>query len=307
MQSARPPDLVVATIIMHCSTATTVIYRQIDYIQNYDVGFRPDNIVAISTPEDSMQFSRVRAFKDELTTHQHLVERASIVNDALVKALGWTDPLSQTVKWGGDRRVIGVVGDIHYKSLYNPVQPQIFVPHNYRIVNVLVALKPEAYRSMNELKAVWVKYFPNEPFVYRYLDHTLQEQYKQEATVVMIASYFSVLTILISLLGILGLSLLDAYQRKKEIGVRKVVGAGFRDIVRLFFVQYLGVLIIASIVTSPIAWYLIDQWHTKFNHHAPLDITIFIFVGIAFSLITLLTVAIGIRRVTAISNVDLLR
>ncbi len=355
--------------------ATAVIYTQVNYIRNYDVGFRPENVMAISTPEDSLQFPLVRAFKEELLTHQHLVERASIVgdggmpgdvhdekrgsitltnghgkdevrminithvdpeyfsvmgiemkngrtyesgsesdqqrsiivNDALAKALGWTDPLSQTVKWGGDRRVIGVVGDIHYKSLYNPVQPQIFVPHNYRIVNVLVRLRPEAYNRMNELKSVWVKYFPNEPFVYRYLDHTLQEQYKQEDTIVMIASYFSVLTIVISLLGIFGLSLLDAYQRKKEIGVRKVVGAGLYDIVRLFFVQYLGVLIMALVVMSPIVWYLMDRWLTKFIHHTPLDITVFIAVGTTFSLITLFTVAIGIRRVTGISSVDLLR
>ena len=354
---------------------TTVIYMQIDYIRNYDVGFRPNNIVAISTPEDSLQFSLVRAFKEELLTHHNLVKHASIVgdgampgdvhdekrgsitltnqqgkdevrminithvdpeyfsvmkielksgrsydteresdlqnsiivNDALVKALGWTDPLSQTVKWGGDRRVIGVVGDIHFKSLYNPVVPQIFVPHNYRIVNVLVSLTPKGYHSMNELKSVWGKYFPNEPFVYRYLDHTLQDQYKQENTVVLIATYFSGLTIIISLLGIFGLSLLDAYQRKKEIGIRKIVGAGFYDIARLFFVQYMPVLIIALLIVSPMAWYLMDQWLTKFIDHIPLDITVFITVGIAFSLVTLLAVTIGIKRVSGINSVDLVR
>ena len=202
--------------------------------------------------------------------------------------------------------MIGVVGDIHYKSLYNPVQPQIFVPHNYRIVNVLIALKPGAYQRINELKAVWLKYFPDEPFVNRYLDHTLQEQYNQEDTVVMIASYFSVLTIIISLLGICGLSLLEAYQRRKEIGIRKIVGAGFYDIARLFFVEYVFILIIALIIITPVAWYLMDKWLTRFINHAPLNLTMFIAVGIVFTLVTLVTVSISIRRVAGLNNKELI-
>lgn len=355
--------------------ATSVIYAQIKYIRNYDLGFRQDNIIAITTPEDSVQFPLIRAFKEDLLMHHHIVERASIVgdgampgdahdeqrgsitltngqgkqevrminytnidadyfsvlgiklksgrsyergsindrensivvNDALVKALGWADPLSQTIKLGDrERRVIGVVGNVHYKSLHSPIQPQLFVPHNERIVNVFVALKPEAYKRVNQLKLLWQKYFPDEPFVYRYLDYTLQEQYSQEETVVKIATYFSILTIVISVLGTFGLSLLSAYQRRKEIGIRKIVGASFYDIGRLFFREYLIVLVFALVIVTPVAWFMMEQWLTRFINHTSLDITIFVAIGIAFGLLTLATIVVSIRRVAGVKSKDLI-
>lgn len=356
--------------------ATVVIFAQMDFIRNYDLGFRQNNVVAITTPEDSANYQAVTAFKEDLLQHGSLVEGVSIVgdgalpgdpddekrgsleltngegkpevrminytlidtdyfsvlkiaikkgrsyekgsptdlknsvlvNEALVQALGWEDPLAQTIKFSDhDCRVIGVVDNIHYKSLYNPVQPQMYVPHDNRIVHVLVALKRDAPDQTAQLQMLWQKHFPAEPFVYRYLDDTLQQQYKQEQTVAKISSYFSVLTIVISVLGLVGLSLLSAYQRRKEIGIRKIVGAGFNDIAKLFFREYLPLLTLALIIISPLTWYIMDQWLMMFVSHTPLRITTFVVVGVAFSILTLAAIVASIRKVTAVKSTELIK
>jgi putative ABC transport system permease protein len=221
--------------------------------------------------------------------------------------MGWKAPLAQTIKWRDrERRVIGVVGNIHYKSLYNPVQPQVFVPQERRIVNLVIALQPGSHDKLVELQKLWQKYFLNEPFVYRYLDDTIHKQYQQEQTVARISTYFSLLTILISVLGVVGLSLLSAYQRRKEIGIRKIVGAGFDDIAKLFFTEYLLLLTLALVVISPVTWFMMDRWLTMFTNHVSLDITIFIAVGAAFGILTLTTIVISIRKVARVKSTELI-
>lgn len=144
-------------------------------------------------------------------------ENSIIVNEALVYALGLKDPLSQTIKWGGrERSVIGVVGDIHSKSLYNPVEPKFFVPHQKRILNVFVRVNDTGAENIAENKRAWRLHFPDESFRYSFLDDRLRKQYTQEKAVTNILTYLPVLTVLISTFGMFGLSLPSAYQRKRE-------------------------------------------------------------------------------------------
>jgi putative ABC transport system permease protein len=356
--------------------ATAVIYAQMSFLRHYNLGFRQDNVVAITTPEDSAHYQAVAALKEELLRRSDLAEGVSIVgdgalpgdpddekrgslavtngegkpevrmvnyshidldyfsvlniqikkgrayekgsptdqqnsvlvNEAFVQALGWEDPLAQTIKFGDlDRRVIGVVGNIHYKSLYNPVQPQVYVPQDHRIVHVLVALKPDASNEIGQIQALWEKHFPGEPFLYQYLDDTLHKQYKQEQIVAKISTYFSILTIVISILGLAGLSLLSAYQRRKEIGIRRIVGAGFQDIAKLFFREYILLLVLALIIISPVTWYIMDQWLMMFVSHTPLEVTTFIIVGLAFGFLTLGAIVASIRKVTGVKSTELIK
>ena len=355
---------------------TFVIYSQMTFVRNYDLGFRKENVLAIRTPEDSSYYQLISAFRNDLVARTTLVrdvtiagdgglpgdpddeqrgtlaltngsgieevrmvnytyidpdyfsvlgvqiksgrayengslndeQNAIMVNEALVEAMQWQDPLAQKIKWGdGERQVIGVVGNIYYKSLYNPVQAQVFVPQQHRIVNVLIALKTSGQDSVDELRKLWQKHFPDQPFVYRYLDDTLNEQYKQERTAATISTYFSVLTIAISILGIFGLSLLTAYQRKREIGIRKIVGANFIDIVKLFFTEYLLLLALALIIISPIAWYIMERWLTMFVDHTQLEVAMFISVGAAFGALALVAIILSIRKVAGLKTTELIR
>lgn len=353
---------------------TIVIYSQMKFIKNYNLGFLKDNVIAIRTPEDSLRYQAIVSFRNELSLNNRIVkslslvgdggmpgdpedehrgsqtlrngegkeevrminntfmdefyidalgieiklgrnyngsendkENSIIVNEALVKAMGWKDPLSQTILWGKERTVIGVVGDIHYKSLYNPVQPQYFVPHKYRIVNVFVRLNASGSEAINEIQQVWSKHFADEPFRYRFLDDTLNKQYKQEQTAMSILTYFSGLTIIISIFGMFGLSLLSAVQRKKEIGIRKVIGADFKDIALLFSKEYFLFILIAIVLVSPVVWYLMNEWLNSFITHAPLQVSIFIVVGLAFSVVALASVLISIGKIARVKSVDLIK
>lgn len=354
---------------------TAIVYSQMTYIKNYNLGFQKDNVLAIRTPEDSVHYRKIISFKNELSQTNHFIksiavagdggapgdpedeQRGShalkngegtegvyminttyidhnymdvlgihmklgrnyndspndqknsiIVNEALVNALGWKDPLSQTIKWGGrERSVIGVVGDIHYKSLYNPVEAQFFVPHQKRIVNVFIRLDDMARENIDEIKRAWKLHFPDELFRYSFLDDTLEKQYTQEKAVTNILTYFSVLTIIISIFAMVGLSLLSAYQRRREIGIRKVIGAEFKDIALLFSKEYMFFILIAMTITSPIVWYLMNEWLTSFVTHAPLNVYIFVCVGVSFVALALLSILLSIGKIAGRKSVDLIK
>ena len=180
-----------------------------------------------------------RGFEDG---NENDLKNSIIVNEALVHSVGWKEPIGQTVN---GRRVIGVVGNIYYKSLYNPVEPQLFMPHEKRIVNVIASLTQAGSENVPVIQGLFQKHFPGEPFVYRFLDDTLNQQYSQDRTVGQVSAWFTMLTITISVLGIFGLSLLSAYQRRKEIGIRKIVGATFADLAKLFTAEYLLLVALA--------------------------------------------------------------
>jgi putative ABC transport system permease protein len=235
-------------------------------------------------------------------------ENAIIVNEALAQAMRWKDPLSQTIRWREkDRKVIGVVGNIHYKSLYNPVQPQFFVPHQNQIINVIARLNSSDQKAISEIQQLWSKHFPGELFRYRFVDETIGKQYAQDQTVIKILTYFSIFTIAISLFGTFGLSLLSAYQRRKEIGIRKVIGANFKDITLLFCKEYLVFIILAFAVISPISWYLMGDWLAGFVNHTPIRIEIFITVAISFSVLALVSIILSIGKIVGRKSVELIK
>ncbi|HEY0741933.1 MAG TPA: ABC transporter permease [Chryseosolibacter sp.] len=354
---------------------TIIIYSQMTFIKNYNLGFQKEKVVAVRTPEDSVHYQKIISFRNEVSQMHDLIESIAIagdggtpgdpedeqrgshalkngdgkeavyminttyidhtymdvlgiqmklgrnyndspndkensiiINQALVNILGWKDPLSQTIRWGSrERNVIGVVGDIHYKSLYNPVEPQFFVPHQKRIVNVFIRLHGAGSENIEKIQRTWSAYFPDEPFRYSFLDDTLEKQYRQEKTATNILTYFSILTILISIFGMFGLSLLSAYQRKREIGIRKVIGAEFRDIAMLFSKEYAVFLIIAMALISPIVWYMMDEWLHSFVTHAPINIYIFIFVGISFAIVALFSILLSIGKITGQKSIELIK
>jgi putative ABC transport system permease protein len=160
---------------------------------------------------------------------------------------------------------------------------------------------------MKEIQRAWNEYFPQEPFRYSFLDDTLEKQYTQEKAVTNILTYFSVLTILISTFGLFGLSLLSAYQRKREIGIRKVVGAEFNDIAMLFSKEYMLLMLVAMAVISPVVWYLMSEWLNSFVSHAPLNVYIFVCVGVLFGLMALVSILLSISKIAGSKSVELMK
>ncbi|MGN6801579.1 MAG: ABC transporter permease [Ginsengibacter sp.] len=218
-----------------------------------------------------------------------------IVNQAMVKHFGWKEPLGMRIKFPGDTtgnymEVVGVVKDFNQKSLYNPIEPLLFF---YGPDGNMIQLKmntSDMKSSIAKIENVWKKYFPGLPFEYKFLDQDFNSQYAADQRRGKIFAAFSILTILITCLGLLGLTAFTTQQKQKEISIRRVLGASVSNIVRLVSVNYLWLALIAACIAFPIAYYFMNKWLQVFPYNAGISAIPFIVSGLIIVLTSILTV-----------------
>lgn len=232
-----------------------------------------------------------------------------LVNEALVKMMGWKNPLEQQAMWNNKlRNIIGVVSDFHYMSLYNNVEPQIFPYHDNVIVNVMVHLNTSDIKGeISKLEHSFHTYYPDEPFVYRFVDETIRSQYEREDKAMTIFTYFSMLTISISCLGLFGLSSLTVFQRKKEIGIRRIIGADYLSIITMFAKEYLVLIALSLIAVTPLVWYAMSSWLDTFPYREGMHIIVYVLSGLAVLIVSFLTVMFSLARISSMQPVTLIR
>jgi putative ABC transport system permease protein len=208
-----------------------------------------------------------------------------VVNESLVKQFAWEEPLGKRIKFPGDTsgnylEVVGVFKDFNQKSLYNPIAPLLlFYGPNGNIIQV----KMEADNisaSIPKLQALWKKYFPQLPFEYKFLDEDFNSQYAADQKRGKIFAPFSILTIIITCLGLLGLTAFTTQQKQKEISIRRVMGASIMQVVTLTTRNYLWLALISASVAFPVAWYFMNEWLKVFPYSAGLSILPFIVSGL---------------------------
>ena len=221
--------------------------------------------------------------------------RSIIVNENLVNYFGWNEPLGQIVKSSGDTssnylEVIGVVKDFNQKSLYNPMEPLIlfYTPNSN---NILIKITPQNVSStLAGIEKSWKDIFPELPFQYVFLDQDFDSQYAADQKRGKIFTAFSVITILITCLGLLGLIAFTTQQRQKEIGIRKVMGAGVPQIVPLIVRNFVVLVGLSCLIAFPAAWYFMSNWLKAFPYNTGLSLTPFLVSALIVLLITLLSV-----------------
>ena len=201
-----------------------------------------------------------------------------VVNEAMVKHFGWGDEaIGKRVKFPGDTsgnyvEVVGVFKDFNQKSLYNPIAPLLlFYSPNCNIIQ----LKMEATNIksvISKAEATWKKYFPQLPFEYKFLDEDFNSQYSAEQKRGKIFAAFSILTIIITCLGLLGLTAFTTQQRQKEISIRRVLGASTIEVVKLITQNYLWLALIAAAIAFPVAWYFMSKWLEIFPYNPGLSL-----------------------------------
>jgi putative ABC transport system permease protein len=145
--------------------------------------------------------------------------------------------------------------------------------------------------GVQQVESLWKKYFPNRPFDYQFLDERFDRLYTREQTQQTLFTVFAGIAILISCLGLFGLAMFMAEQRKKEIGVRKVLGASVGSIVTLLSKDFLKLVFIAILIASPIAWYAMSQWLNDFAYKIDLQWWVFLLAGAVAVLVAFLTVS----------------
>jgi putative ABC transport system permease protein len=186
--------------------------------------------------------------------------------------------------------VVGVVKDFNQKSLYNPIAPLLlFYGPNGNIIELKMNTA-NLTNTVTKVGNVWKKYFPELPFEYKFLDEDFNSQYIADQKRGKIFATFSILTIIITCLGLLGLTAFTTQQKQKEISIRRVMGASIMQIVTLTARNYLWLALIAAVIAFPVAYYFMNKWLKIFSYNNGLSAIPFIVSAIIIVLTAVLTV-----------------
>jgi putative ABC transport system permease protein len=223
---------------------------------------------------------------------------AVIVNEALVKDMKWTDPLNEYLNWREDTvglgaKVIGVTKDYHFLSLERNVEPLFLSMDKEQVgylVNMLVKISAtDVTGGLDKIKSIWKELNPNKPFDYSFLDEDVARQYETHKRWMSIMGLATGFAIVISCLGLFGLAGINAINRTREIGIRKVMGANLSNIFVLLNKQFVWLSLIAFVIGMPFSWYAMDKWLADFQFKITLGWELFavsILAGLAIALIT---------------------
>jgi putative ABC transport system permease protein len=204
-----------------------------------------------------------------------------LVNEAMVKHFEWDNAIGKRVKFPGDTsshylEVVGVIKDFNQKSLYNPIAPLLlFYSPNSNIIQL--KMNPGNIKtSIAKVESTWKKYFPQLPFEYKFLDEDFNSQYAADQKRGKIFAAFSILTIIITCLGLLGLTAFTTQQKQKEISIRRVLGASIMQVVTMTTRNYLWLAFIAALIAFPVAYYFMHIWLNIFSYNTGLSVIPFI-------------------------------
>jgi ABC-type lipoprotein release transport system permease subunit len=236
-------------------------------------------------------------------------ERSKIIfNETAIKRMGLKNPIGHTIRlWGEERQIIGVVKDFHYESLYEEVKPVLIqlVPMVPRLM-----VKLEGARmgeGITAIRKLYEKHYPGLAFEYKFLEDDYNALYQAEQRVSVLSRIFAGLAIVISCLGLYGLTAFTAERRMKEISVRKVFGASEISIMRLLSSEFTVLVLVAMLIGVPLIWVLGQQWLAGFAYRSELSLWYFVIGALAIFLITLITVSMNTLRAARVSPAESLR
>lgn len=346
-------------------TGTIVIYNQVKYIENKDIGYAKDQVASIHIDNDSLTQRSVPSFinilkgipavkgisagsgirmealsmattfagdkRREFMCNYYFIDKellpllqvrlkegrnvsdslstdkteAFLVNEAFVAKMGWTSALGQPMDGFGHKgKVVGVVKNFYYKSLHNVVEPLVMVYNTNPVGAVIIKIQP---KDLPLVARAWKEHYPDDPFTYTFLDEAYKAQYDKDRLTMKLFTYFTVLAILISCLGLYGLVSLMAVQRTKEIGIRKVLGASVQQLVSLLTRDFVKLIILASLIALPVAGIVMNQWLSAYAYHISLAWWMFLLPVVLIILIALAVIGQQVIKAALTNPVHALR
>lgn len=243
-----------------------------------------------------------RDFSKEQTTDK---DHAFIINETAVKEFGFENPqkaIGKTLIWQFEGpsnpdsvkkgQVIGVVKDFHYKSLYDKVEPAVLHIFPDAYWKVAVKMKPDNIsQSVGHVKEVWGKFSPDYPIEYKFMDENFDQMYKAEDKLKSLLWIFTGIAIFVGCLGLFGLATYAAERRKKEIGIRKVLGANVSTIVGLLSKEFIRLVVVAAVIAFPVAWLVMRTWLEDFAYRIDIPLWVFVAAGVAAATVAFLTIS----------------
>jgi len=250
-----------------------------------------------------------RAFSEEMGTDS---TQAMVVNEALVKSLGYSKAEEILGKkfdqWGRQGKVIGVIKDFNYHSMREKVAPlsMRIEPVEYNPMTITVN-PSNIQKTIAGVEAIFNRYAPEGRFKYFFVDEAFDRQYRDDYRFGRLVLTFTILAIFLAVLGLLGLVSYIVIQRTKEIGIRKVLGASVGSILFLLSRDFVKLVVIALLVATPLAWYMMYQWLKDFAYRIDIHWWIFLLAGAVAVLLALVTVYIQTMKTAMTSPVKSLR
>jgi ABC-type antimicrobial peptide transport system permease subunit len=235
---------------------------------------------------------------------------AFILNESAVAFMGLKDPVGKIIKWEDKPyRIIGVVEDLLVQSPYKPVRPSLFHISNEYLFVFIIRINPQwsAHNALAKIESVFKKYDPAAPFKADFVDEEFAKKFGNEKRIGSLATFFAILAIFISCLGLFGLASFVAEQRTKEIGIRKVLGASVAHVWKMLSKDFVFLVILAGAIAVPSAYYFMNNWLQKYDYRTSVSWWVFI-VAIGGALfITLLTVSFQAIKAAIANPVKSLR
>ena len=343
------------TISITLIIGTIVIYNQMRFMQNQDLGFNKEHTIVIPTEPGSSQealrtsISKIPGVKgtalassvpgtgnstaySEIENQQGDLQianldlyfvnedylsqlgmeiiagrgfsrdfasdssKAMIINEKAVSLLGYANAQdaigANYQQWGSNGEVIGVVKDFNFNSLQEEITPLTMRldPAQTDVITIKIEGTNTA-QTLVSIESTWQSMQPGDPFEYYFLDELFNNQYQAEEQFEDLFLSFALLAIFISCLGLLGLAAYSTIQRKREIGIRKIVGASVSSIINLLSKEFIKLVAIAFIISAPIAWYLMHSWLEDFAYKIDIKWWMFVVAGIGSMIIALATVS----------------
>ncbi len=252
------------------------------------------------------EFSRERA-SDSL---------ALIINETMANGLGWADPIEKRVTIPGDRRgsdvqytIVGVMKDFHHESLHKPIGP-VVLRHDQGPRFPLISLHlstADVSETIGYIEEIWNDFLPNHPLSYFFYDQHYNQLYDAEIRTSKLLISFTSMSVLLTCMGLFGLSAYAITQRRKEIGIRKIHGASIARIISLLTKQYLKLVVVAFLIATPLAYFMMYVWLNDFAFRIDLGLMPFLLVGFIVLGIAFLTVSWQSVKAALLNPVESLR
>ncbi|HEY9045923.1 MAG TPA: ABC transporter permease [Ohtaekwangia sp.] len=246
-----------------------------------------------------------RDFSNEMASDSSAV----LLNETAARIIAFKEPIGKTVKHGEkEYTIVGIVNDMVTQSPYDPIEPTIFFTRGWLGV-ITMRIKPDApmREALTKIESIFRKHNPSAPFVFRFVDDEYEYKFAEEERIGNLASFFSILAIFISSMGLFGLASFVTEQRTKEIGIRKTMGASVASLWQLLSKDFIILVIVSCAIAIPLSVSFMQQWLQHYNYRTALPWYIFVLTITGAFIIALVTVSFQSIKAAVASPVKSLR
>lgn len=251
-----------------------------------------------------------RGFSDKYRTDSNAV----LINQSALRAFGWDDPIGKTIGRPKSEsemsyfKVIGVIDDFNYESVHNPIMPLVlFLDYSSGALTLRLGENVDIPILINLLKEKWTEYEPNRPLDYSFYNESLNSMYASESKLNQILVAFTVIAFFVSCLGLIGLAMFTTEQRKKEIGIRKVVGASITQVGKLLSYDFTKLVIIAFLIATPVSYYVMSKWLENYAYQTKISWWIFVLAGFISYITAMIAIGYQSYKASSANPVETLR